>query len=115
MQGETEPAGAQQVWDAAQRLKDAVVGMAVGAGNDAARMNATKFLEQLILLYTADVVPPLAKGSAIAPQPLPAANQVQSHAGCGYLVSLEKRPCVTITNGADCKSCHGIQHICIPA
>jgi hypothetical protein len=68
------------LWAAAQSLKLAVAGVAVApGGNDAVRMAAAKFLEQAVLLLTAELVPAVA-GVSAAPAPLPPGNAVTDKA-----------------------------------
>ena len=69
------PAAIQQLWQAALELKAAVLGLAAQPGNDGVRLNAAKFLEQAVLLLTAESVPAVA-GVSQAAQPLPADNAV---------------------------------------
>ena len=65
------------LWGEAQALKAAVAATAAASGNDAVRMAAAKFLEQVVLLLTAELVPAVAQVSAAA-APLAAGNAVTS-------------------------------------
>jgi hypothetical protein len=70
----------RSLWAAAQALKLAVAGVAAApGGNDAVRMAAAKFLEQAVLLLTAEMVPAVA-GVSAAPAPLPPGNAVTDKA-----------------------------------
>lgn len=75
--GDTQPL--QALWTEALALKATVAAVAAAPGNDAVRMAATRFLEQVVLLLTAELVPAVAGVSAAA-APLAPGNAVTSKA-----------------------------------
>jgi hypothetical protein len=74
-----EAAALRGLWQGAQALRSAVEALAVAPGNDGVRTGAVKFLEQAVLLLTAERVPAVAGVSEAAMQ-LPSANVVLSRA-----------------------------------
>lgn len=74
--GHAESAAAlRPVWEVAEGLKAAVAALAASHKNDGVRLGAAKFLEQAVLLLTADSMPPV-PGLGNAPLQLVAGNQV---------------------------------------
>ena len=69
----------QALWSEAQELEVAVAAAAAKASSDAVRVAAAKFLEQAVLLLTADLVPAVA-GISAAAVPLAPSNLVTSKA-----------------------------------
>ena len=66
------------LWDAAQELKAGVATVAAhGGGNEGVRQAAAKFLEQTVMLLTAETVPAVVGVSSMA-QPLPPGNHLVS-------------------------------------
>lgn len=78
------------VWEGAEGLKAAVTSLAAQHKNDGVRLNAAKFIEQAVLLLTADSLPaPAAIHSG--PVQVQAGNQVGQVprlATCTWLVSM---------------------------
>ena len=51
------------IWQAANTLRNTICSFAAEHKVPGVRLNATKFLEQIVLVFTADVVPSLALGA----------------------------------------------------
>ena len=65
------------IWDIASSLKNSICSFATEHKVPGVRLNATKFLEQIVLTFTDDKVPVLTPGSKnLRPQPMSSVHGV---------------------------------------
>ncbi|KAK9830014.1 hypothetical protein WJX72_009205 [[Myrmecia] bisecta] len=71
---EAGAAALREMWAVASEFKSAIIKLAVNHSNDGVKLNAIKFLEQTVVLYTGDLLPTLYPGApseALRMQPWP--------------------------------------------
>lgn len=96
------------VWHIASSLRNSICSFAADHKVPGVRLNATKFLEQTVLMFTADVVPVLTPGNqSLRPQPMsgvcgiltPSALMREAEVHLGQLTSMLRSPGVASLPG----------------